>query len=398
MQPYQFLNELKRKDVRSFICNNEGLDIHAFILSKPEFDFIPNSVIADQIIARTKAKLKLPEWYDCRQIVYPALVSLEQSSSQVAAEWKAARYSGNFCLDLTGGMGVDSYYLSSFFGEVIYVERDEGLLNTAQYNHQCLGSRNILHINEFAENFLKETHEKIDLLYVDPSRRSLQKRVIALEDYQPDIIPLLGRMLEKADKVLIKTSPLLDIRSALDRLDKVNKVIILVVQNECKELLFELGNGTDEIQAEVFHPGSDQPDFIFSFHQEKEMEIELSDPLRYLYEPNAGVLKSGGFKSVTKQFGVKKIGEHSHLYTSEVPVDFPGRRFEVKAVLPVDARELSRKLDGNNVNLSIRNFPGTVQQLKKQLKIIDGGSDYLFATTLRRGERKLILCQKIAES
>lgn len=395
MQPYQFLKELCRGEVQNFIANNEDIDLHSFILSKPKFKDIPNAIIAGQIKARLKAKSKFPEWYACNEIIYPASISIEQSSSQKTAEWKSQHYSGNFCLDLTGGMGVDSYYLSHFFSEISYVENNEGLFKITCHNHQALKAKNILHYHSSAEDFIQQSSENFDLIYADPSRRSSKRRVFSLEHYEPNLIPHLGFIHSRTKRVLIKTSPFLDITDAMNKLEIVSRIIILVVENECKELLFELTVDGGGSKVEIFNLDSDEPNFSFNLKKESEIEIEFSTPLKYMYEPNPGVLKAGGFKSVALDFGVKKLAVNSHLYTSEQLQDFPGRRFELVDVLPVDAKVVSEKLSGNKANLSIRNFPGSVDELKKKLKIKDGGEDYLFATTLTNGDKKLLLCRKI---
>jgi hypothetical protein len=236
------------------------------------------------------------------------------------------------------------------------------------------------------------------LIYIDPSRRDISKnKVYKLEDCTPNISLHLDLIFSRTNQLLIKTSPLLDITAGLLELQDVHEIHVVAVNNEVKELLWILKNtpAPKDLPVKTINlTNKGDEEFNFIWQKEKQAISDFSKPLRYLYEPNAALLKSGGFKILGNTLGLNKLHEHSHLYTSNTLVEFPGRTFEVSQTIPFNKRNM-KVLKSKKANITIRNFPETVAQLRKQYKILDGGDLYLFFTTDCVGERVLIQCRKI---
>jgi len=355
-----------------------------------------------QIESRQKARHKLPTWYAEPRLVFPPAVSVEQSSSELTGHYKASLVAGAYLIDATGGMGIDSYFFSQRCESVTYIEQNEKLVQSAQHNFDVLKVGNIRCIQGDSINFLHQLEGKTDWMYVDPARRAADnRRVVGLKDCEPDVVEYLPLLLQKANHILIKASPLLDIKQTLSDLPFVTTVHVVAVENECKELLFELNefnNHSSGVQVKTINFKNDgsQQVFDFQWKQEATMAVTLSDPQRYVYEPNVAVLKAGAFKSIANAFGLAKIAPHSHLYTSEnLKIDFPGRIFEVQAMVKADSKALAPYLPDAKANLTVRNFPTTTDDLRKKLKLKDGGDVYLLATTLSNGDKRLLVCKKI---
>ena len=359
-----------------------------------------------QIEARQKARQKLPTWYENVDLVFPAAISVEQSSSEATARYKASLVSGKLLIDLTGGMGVDTSFFATRFQKVIYLEQDEALVVQARYNFATLGLKNIECICANSVDFLHQFSGKADWIYADPARRATTERgentrVQQLQDCQPDVTQFLPLLHQKSNNVLLKAAPLLDIKQAVAVLQAVASYQVVAVKNEVKEILFVLNHAHGHaIVAHAINLNDTWPylpthSFVHSPAAEASLAVALHDPLRYVYEPNAAILKTGAFKSIAEAFGLYKIAPNSHLYTSEtLRQDFPGRIFELQAIAKADAKALATWLPNGKANLTIRNFPGGVDALKKTLKIKDGGEVYLFATTLANGDKRILVCQK----
>lgn len=356
-----------------------------------------------QIEARQKIRYKLHSWYENLDLVLPAVVSLEQSSSEATAQYKASLVAGKLLIDLTGGMGVDTSYFASRFERVIYVEQNETLVAQAKHNFEVLGIKNIDCICADSLHFLAQFSQKADWIYADPARRSVAAgRVHLLQDCQPDVVQNLPLLLQKSGQILLKTSPLLDLKQAISTLQKVNEVQVVALQNEVKEVLFLLKNTDNQVIKIHSVNLSDTPPYLpiqtftHLIDDETNLAVKLHNPLPYLYEPNAAILKAGAFKSVAGQFDLYKIAPHSHLYTSEILVsNFPGRIFKCQATVKADTKALASYLPNGKANLTLRNFPSTTDELRKKLKLKDGGDVYLFATTLANGDKRILVCKKV---
>ncbi len=356
--------------------------------------------VAQQVRGRQKAKEKLPTWYANKHLVYPPSLSMEQCSSEVAAVYKAELCKGSTLLDVTGGFGVDTAFMSAGFERSVYVERNAELAAIVKHNFYALGLNSIEVQTGDALDFISQP-EELDCLYIDPARRKPDAhKAVLLSDCEPDIVALKPRLLSKAKRVIVKLSPLFDITELLRFFPQAESVHVVAVDNECKELLLVLDREQhtppDIVCVNILKTGSRQL-FPFKMEEEQALAFNVVDaPLAYLYEPNAAVQKSGGFKSCAACFGLQLMHPNSRLYTSAKRVDnFVGRKFKVNSIIPFSKQGLKDGLrDIEKANITVRNFPMTVAELRKKLKLQEGGEVYLFATTLSNEQRVLIRCCK----
>ncbi|MEK6480198.1 class I SAM-dependent methyltransferase [Catalinimonas sp. 4WD22] len=393
------ISTLLKAEVQAFIKAHEKDDPSQLVLSGHKYPEIPIKEVAAQIQARQKAKQKFPEWYEAQEIIFPPSLSIEQASSETTARYKATLVSGNHLLDLTGGMGIDTYYLSKSFEKTDYVEQQSALFDLARHNFKVLGSLQIRTHHTKAEDFLAQHNHPVDCIYLDPARRDDQMRkVFLLEDCIPNVVELKTSLLEKSSQVLIKTAPLLDIQAALQSLEYVKKVIVIAVNQECKEVLYLLDKRyNDEPTLETVHfLGDALQNFSFSKSQEEEAKVNYAEPLNYIYEPNAAILKAGAFKAIAEAFQLIKLHPNSHLYTSDVlKADFPGRIFQLKCLSKYNKKALKALLPSLKANLTTRNFPDSVVQIRKKTGLKEGGNTYIFATTDSQNNHILIITEKV---
>lgn len=383
-------------DIQEFIIQNTGADLTKLALQKnpfPEMDWIS---ILNQIEARTKAKDKLPTWFSAQNIIYPSKVSVEQTSSEKTAAYKTNLISGKTLIDLTGGFGVDDYYFSKKFESITHCEINEDLSEIVKHNFQQLQVENCTFHSGDSIHLLEESNQKYDWIYIDPSRRNDAKgKVFMLKDCLPNVPELLDFYFEKADSILIKTAPLLDISAGLSELKNVKNIHIIALENEVKELLFEIHkNYSGEITIKTANILKDKTEtFEFILGEITYPSYDL--PLKYIYEPNSAIMKSGGFDEISSIFQINKLHKHSHLYTSENLIDFPGRRFEVKKVISYNKNEMKNELVNQQANITTRNFPETVENIRKKWKIKNGGNLYCFFTTDVKDNKIVLICSKI---
>jgi hypothetical protein len=385
-------------EVQEYLSANESIDEKKLLLAKKEILGISSSEFAIQIIGRRKAKLKFPSWYLTTSIVYPPSANLEQSSSEATAKFKAELIQSelvhsNLLVDLTGGFGVDTFFLGKLFSEAIHIEPNETLSAIAAHNHRLLGA-SILHVRQTAEEYLKANTKRADLFFIDPSRRSESKKVFKLADCQPNIAALQDALFTFSNFILTKASPLLDIQQALRELKHVAKVVVVSVENECKELLLlqKLGFvGEPFIETiNLLNEGSVVERFVFTAVEERAATVVFSLPLDYLYEPNASILKSGAFKLVAEKFGLRKLQANTHLYTSpNLFTDFPGRVFKIEALNPT-VKLLKELLPEGKANVATRNYPLSAQELKKKLKLKDGGEKFVLGFSEEKSKSVVI--------
>ncbi len=383
--------------VQDFIKNNLDTDIMSVLLQRCVFDTISSRELAEQIEAKNKCKNKLPSWYKAKKIYYPNKLNIEQCSSELTAEYKAQIVSGKSLVDLTGGFGVDSFYFSKKIEQVFHCEINENLSKIAAHNFDVLGVKNAEVFPLDGLDFLQNSNEIYDWIYVDPSRRSESKRkVFLLSDCTPDIMEHLEFLFKKSKNVLLKTSPLLDISSGLKQLKNVKEIHVVAVDNEVKELLWVLQDGfVNEVKVKTINLKKGLMEtYDFTWSEEKRTSLSFVGPQNFLYEPNAAILKAGAFKLIAKDLEVNKLNEHSHLYTSEELVEFPGRSFKIENVIDYNKTEL-KKFSKTKANITVRNFPENVANIRKRFNIKDGGDDYLFFTTIDENQFKVIKCTKI---
>ncbi|MBT1700010.1 SAM-dependent methyltransferase [Fulvivirgaceae bacterium PWU4] len=389
-QAKAIIESLFSEQVQNYIITHEHDDERDLVLRHKEILGVPSAVIAEQIAGRRKAKEKLPLYYQTPGIVYPPAINLEQTSSEQTARFKSSLITEALAahgdkplaraIDLTSGLGIDTYFLSRIFTHFDAVEPNPGLLETAQHNHQQLGATNIRHHNTTAETFLAQLNEKVNLVFIDPSRRTSNKKVFTLTDSEPDIVSLQHTIFEKTDNLLVKASPLLDISLALKALDFVKSVYVVAVDNEVKELLFlaEKDFNGEPLIHSVNLLKQRHDSFSFSLTDEATTIAKFSDPLVYLYEPNAAILKAGAFKTIAQRFKLAKIQSSTHLYTADLLAeDFPGRIFLIEARVKPDAKSLKPFFPEGKANITTRNYPLTVEELKKKTGLKDGGEKFL---------------------
>jgi 16S rRNA G966 N2-methylase RsmD len=345
------------------------------------------------------AKNKLPEWAASEGVIFPPRISMEQCSSQATALYKASIAGGEKLADLTGGFGIDCSYLARNFKEAYYIERNPLLCEIAQHNFPHLGINHITIKNGECEDILPAL-PSLDWIFIDPARRDGDgRKVVALADCTPSVAELEETLLQKSKKVMIKCSPMLDITLACRQLTGVTAVHVVAVNNECKELLFVLGR--EKAAACTVHCVNILKEGVqqFSFTPEEESASSAtycSEVGLFLYEPNAAIQKAGCHNSLSQRLGLKKLHPNSQLYTADECIgDFPGRVFKVQEVLGFSKADIKRVQALGKANITVRNFPESVQVLRKRLKLADGGENYIFATTVGKGEKVLVVCKKV---
>lgn len=413
---------------QDFIRQHQDDDVRqlAFLGSKyPEVD-MPFAL--DQIRGRKMARVKLPRWASLEGIIYPPHISMEQCSSEQTALYKAelaARLLGlpvpssenekeSEFVDLTGGFGVDFSYIASRLGvKSMYVERQAHLCEAAKENFGRLGLKNAIVKNGDGIKVLHSLKD-LKLIFIDPARRDdAGNKVVSLKDCTPDVTVLQEEMLSKADDVVIKLSPMLDWHRAVSELSHVREVHIISVNNECKELLLVLSaRNMGDMEAssadgEVKRAGNlriycinDAQSFVCEESDMEASSVKIApstlEEMQYLYEPNASLMKAGCFGVLSERYDARMLSKNSHLFVSREPIAaFPGRSFRIIAVSSFNKKELKRHLSGiTKANIATRNFPLSVAELRKRLKLKDGGEIYIFATTLSDESHVLVITEK----
>ncbi len=382
------------KDVQDFITKNLNTEITKLVLKGSPFKEVSIQQIAKQITSKNKCKKKLPTWFNTKNIYYPDKLNIEQTSSEITAKYKSKLVKGENIIDLTGGFGVDCFAFSKTNKQVTHCEINESLSLKAKYNFQKLKIDNIITIIGNGIDYLKNNNKNFSTIYIDPSRRdSVKKRVFLLADCTPNLPDNLALLFNYSNIILVKTAPLLDVKAAINELGFVKEVHVVAVNNDVKEVLYLLEKDfNDEINYKTinFVKGGNQ---LFDFKIKSE-EAGYSLPKSFLYEPNSAILKSGAFNEISALLKVDKLHKHSHLYTSDVLINFPGRIFSIIKVIKYNAKKIKAVLRIEKANITIRNFPETVAQIRKKTKLKDGGVNYLFFTTNIDEEKVVVVCKK----
>ena len=384
--------------IQDFINNNLTNKPSELLLKGIPFDDVEAKEIVEQIEAKDRCKSKLQTWYAKPNIYYPNKLNIEQTSSETTAQYKSDTIHGKTIIDLTGGFGVDCFYFSKIFEEVTHCEIDTKLSNIVTHNYKQLGINNIDTVNNNGLEYLKNVLKQYDWLYIDPSRRHDSKgKVFYLKDCLPNVPEHLELLFKYSNNILIKASPMLDISVGISELEYVKEIHVVAANNEVKELLFYLEKGFDgnvkvktvNIKKEVMET------FGFSYTEEHQAKAFFDYPENYLYEPNAAILKAGAFKSVSQKLNVKKLHQHSHLYTSQKLITFPGRSFRIIEILPYNKKIVAKRLKNTKTNITTRNFPESVSKIRTKFKIKEGGELYTFFTTNCNEEKIVIVCEKV---
>tara|TARA_Y100000588_G_scaffold224668_1_gene238640 strand:+ start:2776 stop:3957 length:1182 start_codon:yes stop_codon:yes gene_type:complete len=384
-------------EIQGFINSNLKSDISGLLLKGIPFEGIDSKIVIEQIEAKKRCEKKLPTWFSTKNIYYPNKLNIEQTSSELTAKYKADLVSGKSLIDLTGGFGIDTYYFSKQIEAVTHCEINAELSEIVKHNYKVLDVTNITCLNESGIDALKSIDNQFDWIYIDPSRRDESKnKMFLLSDCAPDVKAFQNLFLDYAKNVMIKTSPLLDITATKGDLKHVKQLHVIAVNNEVKELLWILERDYEgELKIKTINiTKSDNENFDFNYSEEPTIEAEFSNPLTYLYEPNSAVLKAGAFSIISSKLNVHKLHKHSHLYTSNELINFPGRRFKVEKVIPFNKKEFA-KSGIKKANVTTRNFPISVNDIRKKLKIKDGGQSYLFFTTDKTNSKIVIVCSKL---
>lgn len=388
---------LLQPEVQEYLEAHTTTPLATFILKGSPFQEITVQELAQQLEGKRRIKTKLPLWYQTNGILFPPKVNLEQTSSEATAHYKSRLVKGNTLIDITGGLGVDSYYFSKVMTQVTHVEMNEEVSAFAKANLAALKVSNVRCINTNAIGFLATTAETYDVMYVDPGRRTDAKgKVFMLKDCLPNVPEHIDLLLSKCTTLWIKTAPLLDITAGLKELKQVAEIHIVAVKNEVKELLWRIE------QTECLNPNiyavncvGDIVNTVSFTHQEAHTtEATYDYPKTYLYEPNVALLKSGGFNWISSHFLIDKLHIHTQLYTSNELVNFPGRTFKIERMLSYN-KQLTKVLGIDKAHITTRNFKETVIQIRKKLSIKEGGEVYLFFTTLLDGKKVVLVCHKI---
>ncbi len=390
------LESLLHTEIQNFINQNLNSDSSKLALKKNPFPEINYSVLINQIIAKKKSKDKLPTWFSAENIIYPEKISIEQTSSETTAKYKASLVSGEKLIDCTGGFGIDDYYFSIQFKNVIHCELNVDLYQIVKHNFKVLKATNIDCIHGDSTDILEQLNERFDCIYIDPSRRNdVKGKVFMLADCLPNVVDLQDFYFQFTNTILIKTAPILDLHAGLLELKNVAEIHIVAVENEVKELLWKIEknfNASPEIIAVNIEK---EKQTITKIESTKSYFASYSLPKKYLYEPNASLMKSGGFEAVSELFAIGKLHQHSHLYTSDALIDFQGRKFQIDTIVPFQKKEISHYIQGKKLNVSTRNFPIKPEEIKKKFKITDGGTIFAFFTTNMNNEKIILLCTKI---
>ncbi len=360
---------------------NDTLPNVALALSKRKD--LPKDHILNQINGIQKSKSKFPFLKDYPDYLFGSKKNISQASSEICANFKSTLFNGTKAVDLSGGMGIDTYFISKFFDTIDYLERDEATFEISKKNFELLGANNINCFLENSVDFIKNTSNQYDLVYIDPDRKVDNQKVFKIEDSEPNVLELLPTILSKSKYCLIKLSPLIDIQSVIRSIDLPIDINILSVYNDCKEVLVSI-QGDGWIHCRNWN-NSNWQTFSFRLKDEKAITMTFADPQVYLYEPNVSILKAGGFKSIAKQYGINKIAGNTHLYTSTNRIEnFPGRTIKIEAI---EAPLKQKKQQWNLVN---RNFGKDIGWIKKNYQIKDGGNKFLYACR-NREEKPLFI-------
>jgi 16S rRNA G966 N2-methylase RsmD len=384
------------KDIQEFINAHLKEDATKLILKGSPFTDVTIQEIVTQIEAKKKCESKLPTWFKTEGIYFPNKLNIEQTSSEITANYKASLVSGDSLIDVTGGLGVDCFAFSDKFKEVTHCEIDTELATIVKHNFKQLKKTNITQQAVNGLEFLKTVKKQYDWIYIDPSRRSdTKEKVFFLNQCQPDLTIHLDLLLQYSDNILIKLAPLLDIKKTIKDLKYVKEVHCVAIQNEVKEVLFLLEkNHPNDLQIKTINIVKNKNQY-FNYQLDKICNVNYNFILKYVYEPNAAILKSGGFIHISERFDIFKLHPNTHIFTSDTLIDFPGRRFKVLKQLAYNKKLLKKEIPTNKANITVRNFPETVAQIRKKTGIKEGGNQYLFFITDKDEKHLVLICDKL---
>lgn len=380
---------------KDYIKKHAKEDVRQLALRGTKDSEVDLTFALEQIAGRQKAKTKIPSWAETEGVIYPSHLSMEQCSSEQTARYKASiAGEGALVVDLTAGFGVDLAYISQGFKKAVHVEQQPQLCAISSENYKVLGLNHVEVVCGDCVDYLHQL-DHADLIFLDPARRDEHGgRTYGIADCTPNVLEIRDELLEKADRVMLKLSPMLDWRKAVEDLGNVSEVHIVSVDNECKELLLMMEKEEKSLKVvcvnneSVFEVGTFRLPLTPS---------SLGGERRYLFEPNASVMKAGCFDELQSRFPVVQLDKNSHLFVADKDIDdFPGRRFIIERTTSMNKRDLKAALEGiSKANVTVRNFPISVAELRKRLKLKEGGEVFIFATTVEGNSHQLFICRKI---
>jgi len=383
-------NKLLAKAVQDYISINLYADVSQIALSKSPFADVSAAELANQITAKKKSEKKLPSWFNRDAIYFPPALSIEQTSSEVTAKYKAKLAKGKSLIDITGGFGVDALAFAKCIEQVTHCEINTELSEIAEYNAEVLGFENIQFEAIDGLEFIKNSKGKFDTIYIDPARRAEKGKVFMLKDCTPDVVSNLDLLLSKTERIMIKTAPLLDISAGLSELRNVSEIHVVSIKNECKELIWIIDKGFTG-DPKIIAATLNQEQKEFSTWKNELNDVGFSEVINtgmYLYEPDAALLKTGAFNSIGSLYNLFKLHPQTQLYTSNhVDNKFPGRIFEIKEVLSAGDLKKQKSLTGNVI---VRNYPSKPEELVKKYGIKPGKDEFLIFSKNRQGNNIII--------
>ncbi len=383
---------LLQPDVRDYLMTHLHTRPAAFMLMSHQFEIAAKD-LTQQLVGLQKARYKFPLLFENEEVLYPPKVHIEQTSSWHTARYKAQITKGKSMVDLTGGLGIDGLAFAEAFSQTTHVEVDHKLQAIASHNFAALGTR-IKSYNDDGIAYLKKTNNRYDLIYLDPSRKTAAThKAILLEDYEPNVLSHLELLFQKADQVLIKTSPMLDITAGLQQLQHVAQIHVVAVKNEVKELLWLLKPGANATKITAVNLESGQIDFTYD--HDKTCDPIIEPPGNYLYEPHAALMKTQAYGVICEQFNLGKIDTDSHFYTSNKLITFPGRCFKIIGIHDYKPKIIKRLYSKSARAVVARNFRESVHQLRTKYNFTEHESDYLFFTCVAGRGAVVIEAQKI---
>lgn len=364
-----------------------------FLMSSHPFE-IDAKELTQQLIGLQKAQKKFPELFENSAVIFPPKVNLEQTSSHITALYKSQMVQGRSMVDLTGGWGVDVSAFAKAGFQSTHVEVSKEL---HPYAVQLFKAQN-LNVVSYSHDGIDYVYDQLDyadLIYLDPGRKtSASPKAIQLKDYEPNILEHLDILFQKCSQVLIKTSPMLDIQAGISQLRNIAEVHVVAVKNEVKELLWLLKKEAENPMIIGVNLETDQPFFKFDYTVDQSLSV-FSSPLTYIYEPNATIMKGQGFKTLAADYGVDKLDHNAHLFTSDALINFPGRTFKVKRVIPYQPKQVKKLFGKSGRGVVTRNFKNTVKQLRDKFQLSEHEIDYLFFTSVHGKGAVVIEAEKL---
>lgn len=392
------------KETFDFIIANAEADVQNLALKGSKNEKIDLPFSLQQIEGKQKIKHKVPTFYNHPHILYPKQLSVEQSSSESTACYKQSLCKGDSMADITGGFGIDFYFISKNFNKRVYVEQNADLCKIVENNMSVLSHENYNIFNVDAIQYL-ENSEIVDWLYIDPARRDhAGRKTVSISDCNPNVLEIMPLIRKKARRIMLKLSPMLDIYQALSVLPNCMALHVVAYENECKEILFLLDSENEydkyciEITCVNILKNAPIDKFVFSLSYENSCSSSFSKPIQhFIYEPNVAIMKAGAFKSIAQEFDLNKIAVNTHLYHSELYIpNFPGRIFATEQTYSSSKKDIkSLKTNIKNANIIVRNFVLSVDELKKKLEIHDGGDDYLLAFRNVDAVNLIVHCKRL---